>query len=58
MAKYKYDGESELYFSGLGLTVQPGDTFEGPDGLSAFGLTVVTTSKTTPAPSESESETN
>jgi hypothetical protein len=56
MAKYQYDGESELYFPSLGLTIKNGDIFDAPDDLSAPGVTLVTKSKNTPAPSESESE--
>jgi hypothetical protein len=54
MAKYQYDGESELYFPSLGLTVNQGDIFEAPEGLTALGVTPVTKSKNTTATEESE----
>lgn len=33
MATYKFDGEQALVFPTLGVTVEPGDVFDGPDGL-------------------------
>lgn len=40
MAKYDYNGDSELVFPSLGLVVNKGDSFEGPDGITADGVTV------------------
>jgi hypothetical protein len=49
MAKYQYDGDYELYFPGLGLTVNNGDQFDAPDDLSAYGVSLVSKSKSAPA---------
>lgn len=49
MAKYQYDGDYELYFPGLALTVNKGDQFDAPDDLSAYGVSLVTKGKAVPA---------
>jgi len=54
MASYVYSGDSELVFptlvgaDGAVITVAKGDKFEGPDGILALGVSVVSgkTSKT------------
>ena len=38
MAKYTYTGEVTLELPTLALTVNPGDTFEAPDGLIADNI--------------------
>lgn len=50
MTRYEYKGEDTRVFPTLGLTVNKGDTFEAPEGLTALGLSVVSSSpKTAPA---------
>lgn len=49
MAKYQYNGDEERSFPTLGITVKKGDTFEGPEGLIAPGLELVSSAKTAPA---------
>lgn len=46
MAKYEYNGDSELVFPTLGITVKKGDVFEAPEGLVADGV-VSSNAKTT-----------
>ena len=48
MPKYVYNGDDERSFPTLGITVKKGDSFEGPEGLRAPGLTLES-SKTAPA---------
>ena len=62
MASYTYNGANDLVFpflfdaNGDVLVVKTGDTFEGPDGLTADGVIVATAnigkgkSVATPAP--------
>jgi hypothetical protein len=38
MAKYEYNGDSELVFPTLGITVNKGDVFEAPEGLVVDGV--------------------
>ena len=40
MAKYEYNGDTELVFPTLGIIVKKGDLFEAPDGLVAVGVSV------------------
>lgn len=42
MATYEYKGDSVLEFPTLGLVVKSGDQFDGPDGITALGVSVVT----------------
>jgi hypothetical protein len=49
MARYVYNGETDHVFPTLGLTVKQGDSFDGPDGLVAQGLSYVSSGKTAPA---------
>ena len=59
MAKYLYNGEVERSFPSLGITVKKGDTFEGPEGLKAPGLTLESSAKSAPAaPAPKEKETS
>lgn len=54
MAKYQYNGDVERTFPALGVTVKKGDTFEGPEGLSAPGLSLVSSAKSAPAETASK----
>lgn len=47
--KYQYNGEEERSFPSLGITVKKGDTFDGPEGLKAPGLELVSSAKSAPA---------
>lgn len=49
MPKYQYNGDDERSFPTLGITVKKGDSFDGPDGLTAPGLSKVSSGKTAPA---------
>lgn len=49
MANYQYNGEVERSFPTLGITAKKGDTFEGPEGLKAPGLSLVSSAKSAPA---------
>jgi len=49
VAKYQYDGDVERSFPTLGITVKKGDTFEGPEGLTAPGLSLASSAKSAPA---------
>ena len=49
MAKYQYNGDVERSFPTLGVTVKKGDTFEGPEGLTAPGLSLASSAKSAPA---------
>jgi hypothetical protein len=48
MARYTYNGEGELVFPTLGVVAKQGDSFDGPDGLTAPGLSI-SSAKTAPA---------
>jgi hypothetical protein len=47
MVKYEYTGEEGREFPSVPITVKKGDTFEGPEGLVAYGLKVVSSSSAT-----------
>lgn len=49
MAKYQYNGDEERSFPTLGITVKKGDTFDGPEGLNAPGLSLESSAKSAPA---------
>ena len=49
MAKYQYHGDDERSFPTLGITVKKGDTFDGPEGLNAPGLSLDSSAKSAPA---------
>jgi len=50
MARYTYNGEGERTFPSLGITVKKGESFDGPDGLRARGLSLASSApKTAPA---------
>jgi hypothetical protein len=49
MPRYEYNGENERSFPSLGITVKKGDSFDGPAGLRAPGLSLASTAKTAPA---------
>lgn len=49
MPKYEYKGETKRSFPTLGITVSKGDTFDGPEGLTAPGLILASSAKTAPA---------
>jgi hypothetical protein len=40
MAKFQYEGESELVFPTLGLTVKAGDIIDAPEGFSHPDFTI------------------
>lgn len=48
MARYTYNGEVDMVFPTLGLVAKQGDSFDGPDGLTAPGLSL-SSAKTAPA---------
>lgn len=48
MATYIYNGEQELVFPTLGLIVNKGDQFDGPDGLVIAGVSIATGKKAKP----------
>lgn len=59
MATYQYTGTDQRDFPTLGVTVNPGDTFDAVDGLTVDKLTLVTGSKkATPVAVISESTTD
>lgn len=62
MPRYEYNGEVELVFPTLGITANKGDSFDGPEGLTAQGLSLASSAKTAPAVSiavkEQAKETN
>ena len=47
MTLYQYNGEQELVFPTLGITVRSGDIFEAPIGLVVDGLSIATKGKKT-----------
>jgi hypothetical protein len=55
--KYEYNGDSELVFPTLGITANKGDSFDGPEGLTAQGLSLSSSARTAPAVSANKSET-
>ena len=56
MATYEYNGDDVLEFPTLGITVKKGDQFEGPDGITASGVSVVAgkSGKATPVATKEE----
>jgi hypothetical protein len=56
MATYEYNGDSVLEFPTLGLVVKSGDQFEGPEGITAPGVSVVAgkSGKATPIATKQE----
>lgn len=49
MPRYEYNGEVERSFPTLGITVNKGDSFDGPEGLTAPGLSIASSAKSAPA---------
>ncbi len=49
MPRYEYKGEVERSFPTLGITVKKGDVFDGPEGLTALGLSLADPAKSAPA---------
>ena len=49
MPRYTYNGEGERVFPSLGITVKKGESFDGPEGLRAPGLTLASSAKSAPA---------
>lgn len=49
MPRYEYKGGGSRSFAALGITVKHGESFDGPEGLKAPGLSIVSTAKTAPA---------
>jgi hypothetical protein len=57
MARYTYNGEGSRTFPTLGITVKKGESFDGPEGLRARGLSLAQSApKTAPAVSEAPKE--
>jgi hypothetical protein len=54
--RYEYNGEVELVFPTLGITANKGDSFDGPEGLTAQGLSLASSAKTAPAVSSAVKE--
>lgn len=57
MPRYEYKGAGERVFPTLGITVKSGDSFEGPEGLKAPGLSLASSAKTAPAVATAPKET-
>ena len=49
MARYTYNGEEDRVFPSLGITVKKGESFDGPEGLRARGLSLDSNAKSAPA---------
>ena len=49
MARYTYNGDEDRTFPSLGITVKKGDSFDGPEGLRARGLSLDSNAKSAPA---------
>jgi hypothetical protein len=45
MVRYKYEGHGERIFPSVPIVASYGDEFEGPSGLTAPGLKVITAIK-------------
>ena len=57
MARYTYNGEESRTFPSLGITVKKGESFDGPEGLRARGLSLAQSApKAAPAVSEAPKE--
>jgi hypothetical protein len=57
MARYTYNGEGSRTFPSLGITVKKGESFDGPEGLRARGLSLAQSApKAAPAVSEAPKE--
>lgn len=54
MPKYEYKGDTERSFPTLGITAKKGDSFDGPEGLTAPGLSIASSVKSAPAVSETK----
>jgi hypothetical protein len=52
MPKYTYAGDETLVFPTLGVVVSNGDQFDGPDGLTQQGLTIVGRGRGASAPAD------
>jgi hypothetical protein len=51
MATYQYNGDGVREFPTLGITVEPGDTFESKDEVISADVTLATATKKIPTPS-------
>jgi hypothetical protein len=49
MARYIYNGDEDRVFPSLGITVKKGESFDGPEGLRARGLSLDSNAKSAPA---------
>jgi hypothetical protein len=49
MARYTYNGDEDRVFPSLGITVKKGESFDGPEGLRARGLSLDSNAKSAPA---------
>ena len=45
MVRYKYEGKTERIFPSIPKVVSPGEEFDGPSGLTAPGLKVISAVK-------------
>jgi hypothetical protein len=57
MARYTYNGDEDRTFPSLGITVKKGESFDGPEGLRARGLSLDSNAKSAPAVSTAPKET-
>ena len=56
MSKYQYNGDEVREFPTLGLTVNPGETFEAPSDFDAPDVLQVKTIQATPAVTKENEE--
>ena len=54
MPHYEYDGDTVRTFPTLGITVKKGDSFDGPAGLKAQGLSIASSAKAAPVAKETK----
>jgi hypothetical protein len=57
MARYIYNGDEDRVFPSLGITVKKGESFDGPEGLRARGLSLDSNAKSAPAVTTAPKET-
>ena len=57
MARYIYNGDEDRTFPSLGITVKKGESFDGPEGLRARGLSLDSNAKSAPAVPKAPKET-
>lgn len=57
LATYEYKGDGVLEFPTLGISVKKGDQFDGPDGITVAGVSVVSAKSSKPSPIAPKDET-